>query len=139
MASLLRDARFVVSSWGTTALLEACIFDTASVQLRWMDAIPRATPSDADLVRKFQRYIHMRAFDETGARRYCDHPSTLNAVLAELEANRGEYSRRRAAAVAKLTCLPLDGVVDRVCRAVGARQAGHAFARVEPAPLYSSG
>jgi len=115
MASLLDDARFVVSSWGTTALLEACIFDTPAVQLRWMDAVPRAAPHEVQLVRDFQRYIHMRAFDETGARPYCDHPDGLNGTLAELDARRSEYSRRRAEAVARLTRLPLGGVVERVC------------------------
>jgi hypothetical protein len=115
MASLLRGARFVVSSWGTTALLEACIFDTPTVQLRWMDALPRSAPDQVQLVRDFQRYIHMRAFDATGARPYCDHPSALNAVLQDLEERREEFSRRRAAAVELLTCTPLGGVVDRVC------------------------
>ncbi len=118
MASLLGDARFVVSSWGTTALLEACIFDTPSVQLRWMDALPRAAPQEVQLVRDFQRYIHMRAFDATGARPYCDHPDGLNGTLAELDARRDEYSRRRTAAVAGLTRLPLGGVVERVCAAL---------------------
>jgi hypothetical protein len=118
MASLLSAARFVVSSWGTTALLEACIFDTPSVQLRWMDAVPHSVSKEVRLVRDFQRYIHMRAFDETGARPYCDHPDEFNATLAELEARRDEYSRRRATAVARLTCLPLGGVLDRVSGAI---------------------
>jgi hypothetical protein len=118
MASLLRGARFAVSSWGTTALLEACIFDTPSVQLRWMDALPRSTPDEVQLVRCFQRYIHMRAFDATGARPYCDHPETLNAVLADLDARRADYSLRRAAAVERLTCLPLGQVVERVRDAI---------------------
>jgi hypothetical protein len=118
MASLLRDARFVVSSWGTTALLEACIFDTASVQLRWMDALPRSTPEEARLVRDFQRYIHMRAFDAIGARPYCDAPSELNAVLAELEQRSDQYRQRRAVAVARLACLPLGDVVHRVATAL---------------------
>jgi hypothetical protein len=114
MASFLRGARFVVSSWGTTALLEACIFDTPSVQLRWMDALPRSAPDEAQLVRYFQRYIHMRAFDAAGARPYCDHPDRLNSVLADLDARRAEYSVRRASAVERLTCLPLGQVVERV-------------------------
>jgi len=118
MASFLKDARFVVSSWGTTALLEACIFDTPSVQLRWMDSVPHQERDEVQLVRHFQRYIHMRAFDATGARAYCDAPPELNQVLAELETNGTEYSRRRAAAVARLTCLPLGGVVDRLCDAI---------------------
>jgi hypothetical protein len=119
MASLLRGARFAVSSWGTTALLEACIFDTPSVQLRWMDALPRRAPDEVQLVHYFQRYIHMRAFDATGARPYCDHPDTFNAVLRDLDARRDEYSARRAQAVELLTCLPLGEVVERASRAFG--------------------
>ncbi|MBA3521656.1 MAG: hypothetical protein H0T90_04015 [Gemmatimonadales bacterium] len=118
MASLLHEARFVVTSWGTTALLEACIFDTPSVQLRWMDAVPRAAPREVQLVRDFQRYIHMRAFDATGARPYCDDPQQLTATLAELEARRDYYSRRRAQAVADLACPPFGSVIDRVCHAI---------------------
>jgi hypothetical protein len=116
MASFLSDARYVVSSWGTTALLEACIFDTPSLQLRWMDAIPHREPGEVELVRNFQRYIHMRAFDETGARPYCDHPERLNEILGMLESQEQEYSGRRAAAVERLICLPLGGVVDRLCQ-----------------------
>jgi hypothetical protein len=118
MAGLLDEARFVASSWGTTALLEACIFDTPSVQLRWMDAIPHASPREVGLVRDFQRYIHMRAFDATGARLYCDRPEDLNATLTELETHRPDYSARRAEAVRRLACLPLGDVVERVCRAL---------------------
>ena len=118
MASLLRGARFVASSWGTTALLEACIFDTPSLQLRWMDALPRGAPEEAALVHDFQRYIHMRAFDATGARPYCDHPSQLNTVLDDLEQRAEHYARCRAEAVARLVCLPLGGVVPRVLDAV---------------------
>jgi hypothetical protein len=129
MASLLSAARFVVSSWGTTALLEACIFDTPSVQLRWMDVLPRSAPAEVQLVRDFQRYIHMRAFDETGARPYCDHPEEFNATLAELEARGDEYSRHRALAVARLTCLPLGGVLDRACEAIRPLLLGEAQSR----------
>jgi hypothetical protein len=118
MASLLRGARFVASSWGTTALLEACIFDTPSLQFRWMDVLPRSMPEETALVRDFQRYIHMRAFDATGARPYCDHPSELNTILADLEQRGGHYARRRAEAVARLVCLPLSGVVGRVIEAL---------------------
>lgn len=118
MASLLTAARFVVSSWGTTALLEACIFDTAAVQLRWMDAVPRANPVEVAKVRDFQRYIHMRAFDATGARPYCDAPAELNDVLCDLERRAAEYSAWRRTAVERLVRLPLGSVVDRVADAV---------------------
>lgn len=125
MASLLSDARFVVSSWGTTALLEACIFDTPSVQLRWMEALPRGAPEETALVHDFQRYIHMRTFDATGARPYSDSPADLNAVLSDLEDRREHYARRRAEAVARLVCLPLGGVVPRVLEAVRPLLAPH--------------
>jgi hypothetical protein len=60
----------------------------------------------------------MRAFDETGARPYCDDPGDLNATLAELEARHEVYSARRAEAVRRLTRLPLSDVVERVCEAL---------------------
>lgn len=138
MASLLDGAHFVVSSWGTTALLEACIFDTPAVQLRWMDAVPHTVPEQVRMVHDFQRYLHMRDFDETGARPYCDHPEELNATLAELEARREAYAARRALAVARLTRLPLGGVVERVCEALrplaGSGVATRARVTLEAAP-----
>jgi hypothetical protein len=134
MSCLLDDARFVVSSWGTTALLEACIFDTPSVQLRWMDTVPRSAPEEVQLVRDFQRYIHMRAFDATGARPYSDHPSTLNDVLTDLEVRREEYARRRAVAVQRLIQLPLGGVVTRVLDALANMVESAPAGQLEPAP-----
>ena len=83
-----------------------------------MDALPRGAPEEAALVHDFQRYIHMRAFDATGARPYCDHPSQLNTVLDDLEQRAEHYARCRAEAVARLVCLPLGGVVPRVLDAV---------------------
>ena len=76
---------------------------------------PGAQPEEVQLVRDFQRYIHMRAFDATGARPYCDLPATLNATLSDLEARSADYSRRRELAVTTLTRLPLGQVVERVC------------------------
>lgn len=120
MAAFLGSADFVVSSWGTTALLEACLLDRPAVQLRWMDAVPHADAREVRLVRDFQRYIHMRAFDATGARLYCDHPDALEATLARFAAEPEAFRTRRAAAVQQLTCLPLGGVVDRMCEALRA-------------------
>ena len=138
MASLLQGARFVLSSWGTTALLEACIVDTPAVQLRWMDTVPHAVEDEVRKVRDFQRYLHMRDFDATGARPYCDDPEELNATLAELEARRDEYAARRATAVARLTCLPLGGVIERVCEVVrpvvGGPLTARARVRLQTAP-----
>jgi hypothetical protein len=118
MAALLGDARFVVSSWGTTALLEACIFGTPTVQFRWMDSVTHSRPEQVQMVRDFQRYIHMRAFDAVGAREYCDRPADLPDVLRRMEEQRAEYGGRRARTVAQLTALPLRGAVDRTVRAL---------------------
>jgi hypothetical protein len=115
MAAFLGSADAVVSSWGTTALLEACLLDRPAVQLRWMDAVPHADRREVQLVRDFQRYIHMRAFDATGARLYCDRPADLESVLARLVDEREAFAARRTEAVGRLTCLPLGGVVDRIC------------------------
>ena len=115
MAALLADARFVVSSWGTTALLEACVMDTPAVQLRWMDAVPHAVPAEVAKVRDFQRYLHMRAFDATGARPYCDDPAALNSILADLEERPELYAERRREAVARVAALPLGDAVARTC------------------------
>jgi hypothetical protein len=114
MAALLKTADFVISSWGTTALLEACIFDRPAAQLRWMDTVPHSLPEQVQLVRDFQRYIHMRAFDATGARLYCDHPSELESVLKRLQEDDEGFRERRGRAVERLTCLPLGAVIDRV-------------------------
>lgn len=67
------------------------------------------------MIRDFERYIHMRAFDETVARPYSDDPRQLNAILAELEARGHDFAARRARAVATLTYLPLGRVVERAC------------------------
>ncbi len=118
MASLLKSAQFVVSSWGTTALLEACIFDTPSVQLRWMDSVPHANHNETQMVREFQRYIHMRAFDMTGARIYCDEPQQINDILLQLQSHKDDYGTKRKIAVEHLVKLPLDGVVERASLAI---------------------
>jgi hypothetical protein len=85
------------------------------VQLRWMDAVAHADRREVQLVRDFQRYIHMRAFDATGARLYCEQQADLEGVLARLVDERAAFAARRADAVGRLTCLPLGGVVDRIC------------------------
>ncbi len=118
MAALLSEAQFVVSSWGTTALLEACIFDTPTIQLRWMDTVPHANKSEVSMVRDFQRYIHMRAFDETGARLYCDSPSDLASLLRKFSDEREAFSERRRSAVERLAKLPLGDAPERVAESV---------------------
>ena len=114
MASFLADAEFVISSWGTTALLEACIFDRPAIQLRWMDSVPHQFPEEVEKVTKFQQYIHMQAFDETGARLYCDSPRELPDIMKIMKQQSDWFAAKRALAVARLICLPLDKVVHRI-------------------------
>lgn len=115
MAAFLTDADFVISSWGTTALLEACIFDVPAIQLRWMDAVSHKNNAEVQMVRDFQRYIHMKAFDAEGARLYCDHPGELVTLMREIKKNGYLFSLKRNAVVQKLVCLPLGDVIPRVC------------------------
>lgn len=107
MAALLAASRFVVSSWGTTALLEACILDRPTLQLRWMDAIPHGVSSEVLMVRKFQNYLHMRDFDQTQARVFSDSPSDLIQKMNSLEENDAEFSKRRRLAMETICHTPL--------------------------------
>jgi hypothetical protein len=124
MAAFLAEARFAVSSWGTTALLEACVMDTPAVQLRWMDVVPHSVPAEVAKVRDFQRYLHMRAFDATGARPYCDAPETLAATLADLETRAEHFAARRRLAVEVITTVPLGGSVARAAAGLAPLLAG---------------
>ncbi len=117
MAALLSNAEFVVSSWGTTALLEACIFDRPAVQFRWMDAIEHSNQDEIKLVRQFQRYIHMRVFDSFGARVYSDSPLDLPDVFRALRDNAVEYGAKRKALVEHLVALPLHECKKRIISA----------------------
>jgi hypothetical protein len=114
MAAFLSGARFVVSSWGTTALLEACIFQRPSIQLRWMDEVYHADPKEVEMVKKFQRYLHMKAFDNEGARLYCDSPDQLVGVMQRLENEQFEFKQKRKNVVNKIVFTPLNEVVNRV-------------------------
>jgi hypothetical protein len=118
MAAFLSEAEFVVSSWGTTVLLEACIFDVPAIQLRWMSTIPHTQPQEVQMVRDFQRYIHMRSFDAEGARLYCDGPTELVPLMKTMKQNDCRFALRRKAAVQRLVCTPLGGAVDRICRCI---------------------
>lgn len=118
VAALLKEARFVCSSWGTTVLLEACIFNTPTIQLRWFDSLPHSRPDEVAMVRDFQRYYHMRAFDETGSRAFSDQPGDLVQRLEDLLANDPLHAQRRAAALKLLTAEPLGDAVGRVASSV---------------------
>lgn len=114
MAAFLTGARFVISSWGTTALLEACIFQRPSVQLRWMNSITHLDKTEVEMVSNFQRYLHMKAFDNEGARLYCDSPNTLIDKLNILENEKASFMQKRSNVVNKIVLSPFDKVVDRV-------------------------
>ena len=118
MAAFLKGARYVVSSWGTTALLEACIFQRPSIQLRWMDKIQHANNKEVEMVQNFQRYLHMKAFDNEGARLYCDSPDTLVDTLIYLESEHANFQKRRENVVNKIVVTPLHEVVDRVVNTI---------------------
>lgn len=121
MAAFLSAADFVVSSWGTTALLEATLFDRPTIQFRWMDSVVHSDPCDVAKVRQFQRYLHMKDFDAPGARLYSDSPADLVPTMRHMRKNNAEFSARRQALVARLVTLPLDQCVSRVvetCRQI---------------------
>jgi hypothetical protein len=114
MAAFLSGAEYVLSSWGTTALLEATLLDRPTIQFRWMDSVAHSDPSDVAKVRDFQRYLHMRDFDEPGARLYSESPADLAPAMRRQRDNSPEFATRRRTLVARLVKLPLDGCVSRV-------------------------
>lgn len=114
MAALLGGADVVLSSWGTTALLEACIFDRPSIQLRWMDSVPHSLPTQVQMVRDFVRYLHLRPFDAIAAREYCDRPSELLPLMERMLAHEVEYRNRRQRCVEAFAKQPLGEVTQRV-------------------------
>jgi len=119
MAAFLRGSRYVISSWGTTALLEACIFQRPSIQLRWMDAIEHSNITEVLMVKNFQKYAHMRPFDEEGARVFCDCPSTLIEIMDRLEEMDDHFRIKRQKVVERLVETPLGDVVERAVKGIG--------------------
>jgi hypothetical protein len=118
MQCLLSGAKCVISSWGTTVLLEACVFNMPAIQLRWMDAVPRANPAQVQKVRDFQRYYHMRPFDALGSRLFSDSPDDFLDCMERLIAEEATFKIRRRETLEQLAVLPLDGVVERVVGAI---------------------
>lgn len=113
VASLLAQARFVVSSWGTTVLLEACIFDAPALQLRWYDSLAHSQPDETAMVRDFQSYYHMQAFDQIASRAFSDRPDDVVGQLRDLCQRDADYREQRRRALNLLTCPPLSGAVNR--------------------------
>ena len=94
-AALLVQADYVVSSWGTTALLEACIFDKKVVQLNWYDSVPHDDVIQKNSVRNFQRYYHMQEFDQYEGRLFSYEPSDLISKFRELSDKDDRFSENR--------------------------------------------
>jgi hypothetical protein len=116
MAALLSDADLVFSSAGTTALLEAAIFDRPVVQLRWLDAIPRARSEELERVRDYQCYLHIQDLDATGCRVFSERPDALVDDVRNMLARASEFREKRRLAVEHLVTTPLDEAPDRVIR-----------------------
>lgn len=114
MAALLTDAEVVFASAGTTALLEAAIFERPTIQFRWMDHGARADERETARIRDYQRYIHIQDFDRTGARLFSDDPATLLRDLRTMLANVEEWAARRRRAVEALVRTPIGDAPDRV-------------------------
>jgi hypothetical protein len=114
MAALLHNASAVVASWATTGLLEAAIFDKPAIQLRWMNAIPRSKPDQAEKMKDLARYVHLQAFDACGSREFSDNPETVAAQIKGMLENpeRGKQGRLKAAET--LANAPLGGAPKKI-------------------------
>lgn len=113
MAALLKNASIVFSSWATTALLEAAIFDKPIVQLRWMDAFSRAQPQQALMVHDFQKYLHLKPFDVIGCRIFCDSPHILRSDIQRLFDEEELFRAKRRLAVEGFAYPPLKAAAQR--------------------------
>jgi hypothetical protein len=79
-----------------------------------MDSVVHTNTSEVLMVKNFQRYIHMRAFDEEGARLYSDSPETLIATMERLESMEDFFNYKRFNAVKRIVKTPLGDVLNRV-------------------------
>ena len=116
MAALLSNSSFVFSSWGTTALLEAAIFDRPMIQLRWMDAFARKNKEQAKRVHDFQKYRHLEPLDKSGCRIFCDSPKTLVDEMQRLCDEDLLFREKRRHAVEILASPPLQDAPMRVIK-----------------------
>jgi hypothetical protein len=121
MAALLKHSEIVFSSWGTTALLEAAIFDRPIIQLRWMNAFQRKSSEQALKVFDFQKYIHLIPFDETKCRIFSDEPCTIENDIKTIFEDNSTFSLNRKIAVKKLTKLPLRNTGSRIIKIISSR------------------
>jgi hypothetical protein len=116
MACLLQSSSIVFSSWGTTALLEAAIFDKPIIQLRWMGAFSRNNADEARKVVEFQKYLHLIPFDKTGCRLFCDAPERLYEDIKTLFNTNDIFKARRKNAIRELAMLPLEDTPQRIIK-----------------------
>jgi hypothetical protein len=114
MAALLTQAEYVVSSWGTTVLLEACVFNKRVVQLNWFDSIPHEDATQKEFVKLFQRYYHMKEFDTYEGRLFSNSPQDLISKFIELYSREPYYSENRVKIKEDFTLGEYEKVVSRV-------------------------
>ena len=118
MASLLKNATIVLASWGTTALLEAAIFDRPIIQLRWMKAFQRKYPEQASKVIDYQRYLHLIPFDETRCRLFSYVLEKLEQDIHTFINNNEAFRKNRKEAVLRLAVPPLSDAPIRVINVI---------------------
>jgi len=118
MAALLKNAAVVFASWGTTALLEAAIFDRPIIQLRWMKAFQRKYKEQAEKVMDYQKYLHLIPFDETRCRLFSDFPENLEKDINTLFNNNDAFQNNRKEAVLRLATPPLEDAPNRVIKII---------------------
>jgi hypothetical protein len=118
MATLLKCAKLVFSSWGTTALLEAAIFDKPIIQLRWMDAFSRKNYDHKIKMVDFQKYLHLIPFDKTNCRVFSYHPDRLENDINKVFSENDLYYNNRKLAVDKLATPPFTEVPKRILKVI---------------------
>jgi hypothetical protein len=114
MGCLLQNSYIVFSSWGTTALLEAAIFNKPIVQLRWMNAFDRQNKNEAKKVIEFQKYPHLIPFDSSNCRLFCDAPESIIMDIETILKDDDRYKINREHAVKDLAMLPLEKTPHRI-------------------------
>lgn len=116
MAALLSQADFVVSSWGTTALLEAIIFNKKVVQLNWFDSVGHADKKQREMVSNFQRYYHMIELDNYNGRLFSSSPSDLVSKFDELNLRDEYFTANRKRIRQDFTTGDYENVASRAAR-----------------------
>jgi hypothetical protein len=111
-ANLILNAKVIFSSWATTMLLEACIFDKPVVQLRWMNSVKHNQSLEFKKVVFFQNYTHLKDFDKHNPRLFSDTPLDLIQKIDQILINSNEYKINRHNAVSDLIHMPLENIIN---------------------------